>query len=103
MSVLTELSMFPLLKGSSVSAYVSKVIEVIKQSGAPYKLNPMGTVFETETLEEAHKLIETGYRIIEQDCDRVYITTKIDIKKSSSNNINSKLASVESRIGPVDK
>jgi len=103
MSVLTEIAMFPLNQGASVSTYVSKVIDIIRKSGVPYKLNSMGTVFETETLREAHALIEAGYATLEPDCERVYITTKIDIKKSSSNNINSKLASVESKIGTVDK
>jgi len=42
MSVLVEFSMFPTDKGESVSAYVSRIIKMIDESGVPYKLTPMG-------------------------------------------------------------
>ena len=38
MSVLLEFAMFPTDKGDSVSKYVSKVIDMIKNSGLDYKL-----------------------------------------------------------------
>lgn len=103
MAVLTELAIFPLDKGNSLSEYVSKAVKLIKQSGVEYKLNPMGTVFETENLRDAHDLIEQAYALLEPDCERVYLTVKIDIKKSATNVINAKLASVESKVGEVSK
>lgn len=103
MSVLTELAIFPLDKTGSLSPFVGRVIELIRNSGYPYKLNAMGTVFETEDLFSANKIIEAAYGVLEPDCDRVYLTIKIDIKKNSFNCINSKLASVEQRIGEVEK
>lgn len=103
MSVLTELSIFPIGVGASVSNHVSKVIAMIRESGADYKLNPMGTVFETTTLAGAHKIIEDAYALLEPDCERVYLTTKIDIKKSATNILNTKLASIEEKIGSTNK
>ena len=50
MSILLNFAMFPTDKGASVSEYVSKVIENIKDSGVSYKLNSMGTTIETETM-----------------------------------------------------
>ncbi len=103
MSVLTELSIFPLDKTGSLSPYVSRVIELIRGSGVEYKLNPMGTVFETEDLRSAHIIIEEAYALLAVDCERVYLTVKIDIKKSAFNCINTKLASIEQKIGDVSK
>ncbi len=103
MSVLTELSIFPLDKTGSLSQYVSRVIEMIKNKGIAYKLNPMGTVFETDDLRSANMIIEEAYQLLEPDCERVYMTIKIDVKKNSFNCINSKLASIEKRIGEVEK
>lgn len=103
MSVLTELSIFPLDKTGSLSPYVSRVIDLIRRSGHEYKLNPMGTVFETSDLRTAHQMIEEAYALLETDCERVYLTVKIDIKKNAINSINTKLASIEEKIGSVNK
>lgn len=47
MSFLLEFSMFPTDKGESKSAYVSKVVKVVKESGFAYQLTPMATIVET--------------------------------------------------------
>jgi len=99
MSVLVEFAMFPTDKGESVSQYVSRIIKMIDESGIPYKLTPMGTVFETETIEEALKVIENAYKQLEPDCNRVYSVVKFDIRKGKSNRLVQKIKSVESKLG----
>ncbi len=99
MSVLVEFSMFPTDKGESVSSYVSRIIKMIDESGISYKLTPMGTVFETETMEEALKILEKAYRQLEQDCNRVYAVAKFDIRKGKSNRLVQKIKSVENKLG----
>lgn len=99
MSVLVEFAMFPTDKGESVSQYVSRIIKMIDESGIPYKLTPMGTVFETETMEEALKVIENAYKQLEPDCNRVYSVVKFDIRKGRSNRLVQKIKSVESKLG----
>ena len=99
MSVLVEFAMFPTDKGESVSQYVSRIIKMIDESGIPYKLTPMGTVFETETIEEALKVIENAYKQLEPDCNRVYSVIKFDIRKGKSNRLVQKIKSVESKLG----
>jgi uncharacterized protein (TIGR00106 family) len=98
MSVLLEFSMFPTsnecVDGSSVSSYVSKVIDAIDKSGVSYRLTPMGTVIETETMKEALAIIELAYKQL-QDCDRVYSSLKFDIRKNTKNRLKTKIASVE--------
>ena len=98
MSVLVEFSMFPTDKGESVSPYVTRIIKMIDESGVPYKLTSMGTVFETETMDEALELIKRAYQQLEPDCNRVFSVVKFDIRKGKSNRIVQKIKSVESKL-----
>lgn len=103
MSVLVEFAMFPTdKKGESASPYVSKVIEMIRESGVPYKLSAMGTTFETETIEEANDMIAKSYKILEPFSERVYSIIKMDIRKGAVNRISGKIKSVENIIGKVN-
>jgi uncharacterized protein (TIGR00106 family) len=101
MSVLMQFSMFPTDKGISASPWVSKIIEMIRERGYDYQLTSMATIVETDTLEEAQTLINKAYGILEPDCDRVYCTVAIDIRKSANKRITGKIHSIEERIGPV--
>ncbi|MCX5806143.1 MAG: MTH1187 family thiamine-binding protein [Proteobacteria bacterium] len=99
MSVLVEFAMFPTDKGDSISEYVSRIIDMIDRSNIPYKLTPMGTIFEVETAEEAFKIINTSYMLLEPDCSRVYSTIKLDIRKGKSGRIIQKIESIEKKLG----
>lgn len=100
MSVLVEFSMFPTDKGESVSAYVSRIMRVFGEEKIDFQLTPMGTVFETETMAEATKIIELAYRQLELDCNRVYSAIKLDIRKGKSGRVKQKLASVSKHLEP---
>lgn len=102
MSVLLNFAMFPTDKGDSVSPYVSKIIKHIRHSGYANQLTAMGTLIETETLPEALALINDAYKILEQDCERVYVTVNIDIKKGKSGRIESKIRSIEDKLEGKD-
>ena len=101
MSVLLEFSMFPTSadgrEGSSVSKQVSKVIDAIDKSGVAYQLTPMGTVVETDTMKEALAVIELAYEQL-QDCERVYSSLKLDIRKNTENRLKTKIESVENTL-----
>ena len=102
MSVLLEFAMFPTSEncrdGSSVSKQVSKIIDAIDKSGVPYKLTPMGTVVETETMKEALGIIELAYEQV-SECDRVYSSLKFDIRKGKENRLVTKIESIEQNLG----
>ncbi|RLD48745.1 MAG: thiamine-binding protein [Bacteroidetes bacterium] len=103
MSVLLEFAMFPTSKeGSSSSPYVSKIIEMIKNSGVSYKLTPMGTIIETETVAEALKIVEKSYAVLEPFSERVYSTLTMDIRKGKNNRMSQKIESIENKIGKVN-
>jgi uncharacterized protein (TIGR00106 family) len=101
-SVLVEFSIFPTDKGESKSDYVSRIIDMVKQSGIDYKLTPMSTVVETTSLSNALALVEKGYELL-HDCNRIYGTVKIDFRRDKSNRMKTKIDSIENKIGEVSK
>ncbi len=103
MSVLLEYAMFPTDKGDSVSKYVSQIINMVRNSGFPYKLTAMGTIIETTTIEEATNIINKSYSILEPHSKRVYSSIKLDIQKNKENRLVSKIQSIENKIGEVNK
>ena len=98
-----EFSMFPTDKGSSVSEYVSKVIETIRKSTNNYKLTAMGTIIETETFEDALNILKKSYDILSPYSDRIFSTVKFDVRKEQTNRLLHKIESIEKRIGNVNK
>ena len=103
MSVLLEFAMFPTDKGESVSPYVSRIIKMIDESGLDYRLTPMGTVVEADSLPEIMQIIEKAYAQLEPDCGRVYSSIKLDIRKGGEKRLEAKVRSVEEKIGRVKK
>ncbi|WP_296700237.1 MTH1187 family thiamine-binding protein [Thiocapsa sp. UBA6158] len=102
MSVLLDLSIFPVDRGAGVSGFVAPVIAMIRDSGHDYRLSPMGTLVETDTLPEALALIERAYEILDAlGCERVYATAKLDIRKGPGGRMEGKVESVRKQIGEV--
>lgn len=104
MSVLLELSMFPLDKGESVSPYVSEVIKVIRDSNVDYQLAPMGTIIETDDIGQALALVEKAYGVLDSlGCNRVYSVVKFDVRKGGTRNrLSQKIRSITDKIGQVN-
>ena len=102
MSVLLDLSIFPMDQGEGVSGFVAPVIAMIRDSGQPYRLSPMGTIIETETLAEALAILECAHTILAQrGCQRIYATAKFDIRSGPLGRLEGKIAAVQEHIGPV--
>jgi uncharacterized protein (TIGR00106 family) len=99
MSVLLELTMFPTDKGESVSAYVSRIVKMIDGRAVEYRLTPMGTIVEFDGLGEALQVVSDAYDLLEPDCNRVYATAKLDIRKGQAKRLTAKIESVEKHLG----
>jgi uncharacterized protein (TIGR00106 family) len=97
MSLLIDFSIFPLDKGESVSAYVTRVVKIIKESGLTYKLGPMGTSIEGEW-DEVMKVVARCFEDLNKDCDRVYFAIKGDYRKRGEKRIGAKVNSVERKL-----
>lgn len=98
MSVLLNFAMFPTDKGVSVSPFVARVIEAVRMKGFENQLTAMGTLVETQTLSEALGVINDAYISLEKDCDRVYLSVNMDIKKGPLGRIKEKVESVEQKL-----
>jgi uncharacterized protein (TIGR00106 family) len=102
MSVLLEFSLFPLDQGESVSQQVSQVIQLIRESGIDYQLTAMGTLLETERLDQALALVQRCSDLLQQQgCRRLYATLKLDIREGPGGRLQGKLRSIEQHIGTV--
>lgn len=97
MSVILDFSIFPVDRGESVSAYVSRAVKIIKESGLPYKLGPMGTCIEGEW-DEVMGLVGRCFEALKQDCSRIYMTLKVDFRGGAGDRMEDKMQSVERKI-----
>ena len=92
---LAEISVVPLGTGSaSVSSYVAKALEVIKESGLKYELTPMATVVEG-SVEEILKLVGDVHRAVMEEAVRVVTSLKIDDRRDKPLTMEGKVRAVE--------
>lgn len=98
MSILLEFSMTPLDKGESVSPYVARSLEIIDQSGVPYRLGPMGTCLEGEW-DEVMGVVKQCLERMTQDCNRVSISIRADVRKGRQGALTAKIESVQRKVG----
>lgn len=100
MSVLVDLSMFPVNAGEHLSKHVAPIVAMIAESGHAYQLTAMGTLIETERLDDALALVGRAHALLaESGCERVYATVKLDIRAGPMGRLDAKTASVEARLG----
>ena len=96
--ILLEFSMSPMDKGESLSKYVSRSLDIVSNSGVPYRLTPMGTCLEGEW-DEVMGVIKQCYEKMSSDCNRITCSIKIDYRKGKGGRLDSKIASVEKQLG----
>ncbi len=93
--IIAEFTLTPLGKGVSVSKYVKKAFEVIKNSGLKYELTPMSTVLEARTLDEIFEVVKKAEeKMLEEGALRVVIDIKIDHRLDKDASMESKKKAV---------
>ncbi|MCD8554787.1 MTH1187 family thiamine-binding protein [Seleniivibrio sp.] len=97
MSAMAFVSITPLGEGESVSKFVAKSVQVIKDSGLSWQLTPMGTVIEGEKLDEVFAVINRAVEA-QDECERISISVKIDYRKNKSLGLNTKVDSVMNKL-----
>jgi uncharacterized protein (TIGR00106 family) len=101
--VLLEFSMAPLEKGPSVGDYVARSLKIIDESGLDYRLHAMGTILEGD-IEQVLRVLKQCFEAMAADCDRITCTAKLDYRQGYSGRLQSKVASVEEKLGrPMKK
>ncbi len=98
MSVMAELSIFPMDKGESVSPYVARAVDVIKDSGLPYVFGPMATCIEGKTFEEVMAVVAACYHALLPDCGRIHVALRLDCRKGGSGRLAGKVRSVMEKV-----
>ena len=97
MSIIADLSIFPLDKGASVGAYVGQAVKLIAESGLPYVTGPMGTSIEGPW-PEVMAVVERCFEAMRQECDRVYLNIKIDYRRDEDGRLQRKVAKVQAAL-----
>lgn len=101
--VLLDFSMTPLDKGGSVSEYVARSLKIIDESGLDYRLHAMGTIVEGEA-DEVLRVLQQCLQAMAKDCERITCTAKLDYRRGATGRLESKVSSVERRLGrPLKK
>jgi len=96
--VLAELTIFPLDKGESLSPFVARCLEIIDASGLDYRCHAMGTLIEGE-FDDVMAVVRECFGQMAVDCDRIECSVKIDYRKGYQGRLDSKVASVEQKLG----
>lgn len=97
MSVIVELSIFPMDKGESLSPYVTRAVEVIQKSGLPYVFGPMSTSIEGEW-DEVLAVVDACYKTLEPDCHRILVHFRADCRKGRHQGLKEKIESVQAKM-----
>ena len=96
MSVIVDFTIFPVDKGEALSQYVARAAKIIKESGLPYAIGPMGTSIEGEW-DETMGVLSRCFGELKKDCNRVYMAIKIDYRKGPAGRIKAKVESLEEK------
>ena len=96
--LLLEFSMYPTDKGASVSDYVKRSLEIIDESGLPYRLGPMGTCLEGE-YDEVMTVVKACYERMAADCDRIACSLKFDWRDGPGGRLDGKVETLKAKTG----
>jgi uncharacterized protein (TIGR00106 family) len=99
MSAVAELTIFPMDKGVSLSPYVARALAVIRQSGLPHALGPMGTCIEGEW-DEVMAVVTACFEELRKDSARINVSLRVDWRSGPGGRLAAKPASVLEKLGP---
>lgn len=97
MSVLVQLTIFPVDKGESLSDHVCTAVQIIKESGLSYELGPMGTSIEGEW-EEIQNVVTKCFEALQEKSNRLYMVMTADYRRGANNRITDKVSSIEEKL-----
>jgi len=97
LSVIVEFTTVPLGTGSTgLSGYVSKACQVVKESGLPYTVTPMGTIIEAGNLQEALDVVVQAHEsLFEAGARRVSTSIKIDDRRDKKRHMEDKVRALK--------
>ena len=94
--IISQLSIAPVGEDISLSKYVKKVINVLKENNVTFKTNDMATVIETEDLETLFDVVEKAHKaVMESGARRVITELKIDDRRDKNVTMGTKINSLQ--------
>ena len=96
-----EISMYPIAtKTTSVSFYIAKAIESIKDVGnLRYSINSMGTVLESDDIDTINKAVKNMTETVHNlGVSRVEVIIKIDSRKDKQVRMEEKVESIKKQM-----
>lgn len=88
--------------GPSLSTFVARVVEMIRQDPRiEHVLTPMGSILEGEW-KDILNLIDRIFGKFAPEFERLGITLKIDYRRSKTNRIKGKISSVEAELQKIN-
>ena len=86
----------PMDKGPSLSRYVRRAVESIKDSGIEYQVTPMGTVLQSDDIQKIFDCSKAAIEAVRSEgSERISLTLKIDIRYDKEISFESKLKALE--------
>ncbi|MGE4298338.1 MAG: MTH1187 family thiamine-binding protein [Desulfovibrionaceae bacterium] len=98
MSVIVDLSIFPVGKGESLAGPVARAVGIIQASGLDHVFGPMGTAIEGEW-DEVMAVVDRCREALHEDAERVYMTLKVDSRQGRKGGLTAKAEAVRRRLG----
>lgn len=95
--MLIQFAMFPTGNEESASGEVSKIIDIIDQSGIPYKTSAMSTILEGEW-DELMALINKCRKKLRESNRRVYMVLTMDDREGAEGRLDGKVESLEKKL-----
>lgn len=94
--IISQLSIAPVGKGTSLSKYVKLVVNCLKKHNIKFVTNDMATVIETIDLETLFNVVSKAHEaVIDAGAKRVITELKIDDRRDRNVIIGSKINSLK--------
>lgn len=93
--MIAQISVYPIGEGTSLSRFVKKGVDVIKNSGYTYEIGAMGTTVEIPDLNSLFHLIKEIHNAhVQEGAKRIIIDLKVDDRRDKQATIISKKSAV---------
>ncbi len=93
--VIAQLSVYPVGEGTSLSRFVKKGIQVIKESGFKYEIGGLSTAIEVPDLDSLFQLVQKVHQAhLSEGAKRIVIDLKVDDRRDKEATIETKRKAV---------
>ena len=94
--VLGQFSVYPLGEGTSLSRFVKKGIQVVKESGFKYEIGGLSTTVEVPDLDSLFELVKKVHQAhLAEGAKRIVIDLKVDDRRDKDATIDTKRNAVK--------